>query len=322
MSILNISDFLVSKIHYNYAFINVNDSFIHYTVLIIFVIILIFIIIKIFNLRLNVVENRKSKLEKIIERRTKQLQIEKEKVDKLLQESIFQQKELKNVNEIKTKLIHTAAHDLKNPLQAILGFQFILNDRKDLDEELNEILNAIFRSSRKMFNIINDLLENASYDYNELYLNKKFYPLSEIIYDVISENNIRALQKKQKIEAKLDNKIIVEVDKKWFACAIDNILNNAIKYSDFNKKIEIRTYHEDNYINLEIVDEGIGIEKEEIKFLFDKFYKTSGSPTDGETSTGYGLFIAKDIINKHYGEIVVESQLKKGTTFIIRLPKN
>ena len=127
-------------------------------------------------------------------------------------------------------------------------------------------------------------------------------------------------QKEQKILTELDRSIYVDVDPIWMIKAIDNILSNAIKYSENGKSIWIDLIKNSCNLILTIRDEGQGISESDKDKLFKKFSRINSIPTDGESSTGLGLYIAKDIIEKHLGEISVESHLKKGAKFTIKLP--
>lgn len=288
--------------------------------LILLIIFLFIIISRIGQFRLNVLESRKEKLEILVQERTDALLKEKEKVEKLLEKSEKAKNELKQVTELRAKLINVAVHDLKNPLQSIIGFQFLTNERKDIDDELKEVLSVIFKSSQKMFNIINDILESASYEHSTLYLNKEIISLSELTKEVIEQNYIRINQKMQTLHTSLDNNIYINVDKIWFSKAVDNILSNAVKYSDLNKSITIKTYKDNSFIYIEIIDEGPGIPENEISNLFNQFYKINVMPTGGETSTGLGLYITKDIIERHDGFIDVKSKINVGSSFKICIP--
>ncbi len=279
-----------------------------------------FVILKTDQLKLNLLEKRKNRLEALVHQRTVDLLKEKEKVEYLLVKSEKAKMELQTANEIKTKLLDVAAHDLKNPLQSILGFEYLLKEQEDLSDDSKEMLDAIFRSSKKMLSIISDLLDTSSITSSDLKLRMRIENISAIIREVFYNNKYRALQKSQNIDLNLDDSIYANVDTVWFSKAIDNLLSNAIKYSEYDKNIWVSLLKDKNKILIKVRDEGPGISPDERKNLFSKFSKLSAKPTGGENSTGLGLYIAKDIVEKHNGEIEVETELNKGTTFIIKLP--
>lgn len=289
-------------------------------ILIILVIIFVIVLSKIGQLKISILEKRKEKLEKIIYERTEDLIREKEKVEKLLEETEYSKNKLQEANELKSKLMHIAAHDLKNPLQAILGFEYIIKeDFNNIDPGLEEIHEAIFNSSKKMLSIVSEILENKDAFISNIYLTKKIENLSQMIIEVCENNRVRANQKKQTIYLDLDDSIYIDVDKIWFIKALDNLISNAIKYSDFNKAIKITISKDQKFVYIKVRDQGKGFSETEKEKLFKKYQKLDNKPTDGESSTGLGLYIAKDIINNHGGDIFVESKIGEGSEFTIKL---
>lgn len=292
---------------------------------IIFFLVLIFMflfytVFKTGQLKINILENRKSKLESLVNERTSDLLKEKDKFEQLLLDSERAKEDLKRANDIKTKLINVAAHDLKNPLQSILGFQDLLNERLTNDPDAVEMLETIFSSSNKMLNIVNETLSAAAAELNEIVIKKNVYNVYKVVKDVVNPNLVRANQKLQVIHTNLDKSIYAEFDKELICRALDNLLSNAIKYSEYNKNIWVDAFKDGNYIKIAVKDEGPGISSEDIEKVFGEFQTIGSIPTGGETSSGYGLFLAKDIIVKHGGDIKVESQVGLGSKFIVELP--
>lgn len=284
------------------------------------IILLLYVVFKTGQLKISILEKRKSKLETLVNERTSDLLNEKDKFERLLLESERAKDDLKRANKIKTKLINVAVHDLKSPLQSILGFQELLKEKVDNDEEALEMIGTIFRSSQKMLNIVNETLAAASAELNEMVIKKSVYNVSEIVKEVVNPNKVRANQKLQVIHMNLDKSIYAEFDRELICRALDNLVSNAIKYSEFNRNIWVDAYKENKSIKITVADEGPGISSEGKTKLFKEFQTIGSVPTGGETSSGYGLFLAKDIVIKHGGDIKVESEIGSGSKFIVELP--
>jgi len=302
---------LISDIMPNWVFV---------VFLAIVIILLLYVVFKTGQLKINILEKRKSKLETLVNERTSDLLNEKEKFERLLLESERAKEDLKRANKVKTKLINVAVHDLKSPLQSILGFQELLKEKINNDNEALEMLDTVFKSSQKMLNIVNETLTAASAELNEIVIKKNVYNVSEIVKEVVNPNKVRANQKLQVIHMNLDKSIYAEFDRELICRALDNLVSNAIKYSEFNKNIWVNAYRENKSIKIAVADEGPGISDEGKTKLFQEFQTIGSVPTDGETSSGYGLFLAKDIVVKHGGEIKVESKIGTGSKFIVELP--
>lgn len=288
--------------------------------LILIVIFLLFVVFKTGQLKINILEKRKSKLESLVNERTSDLLKEKEKFERLLLDSERDKEEIKKANNFKTKLINLAVHDLKNPLQSILGFQQLIKERVSKDDDALEMLDTIFNSSNKMLEIINETLTTAAAELKEIVIKKNVYNVSEVVKDVVNPNKVRANQKLQVIHTNLDKYLYAEFDRDLICRALDNLISNAIKYTEYNKNILIEAYKEDKLIKISVADEGQGIAPDDTEKIFGEFQKIGSVPTGGESSSGYGLFIAKDIIIKHGGDIKVESEIGVGSKFIVELP--
>jgi signal transduction histidine kinase len=146
--------------------------------------------------------------------------------------------------------------------------------------------------------------------------------VNDIIKEVIRNNNNRALQKKQILQVTLKEDNVVFADEHWLKTAIDNIVSNAIKYSPFGKNIYVTAETREGDALIKIKDEGQGLTEDDKKKIFTQYQRLSARPTDGESSTGLGLSIVKDIIEFHNGKVWVESKKGEGAEFIIRLPGN
>ncbi|TAL71082.1 MAG: response regulator [Bacteroidetes bacterium] len=238
------------------------------------------------------------------------------KVNLILQEAI----------ELKNQFINMTVHDLKNPLNVIQGISVMLKDLGIKDPTESEMIDLIFESSTLMSNLINELLENASLESGKLTIDKKVIDLNEVVEDIIIGNRSRAENKQQQLIFNPGNKenCFINGDNIRIYEIIDNLVSNAIKYSPKAMPININTSYikikRNRFIRCEVRDEGPGMSHEDMKKLFGKFQRLSAQPTGGESSTGLGLSIVKQLVELHDGTIWAESELGKGSSFFVQFP--
>lgn len=219
------------------------------------------------------------------------------------------------------QMLSIFAHDLKNPLSTIiLGAELIKEEKID-GQAFQEICRRIVNAGKKSIKIIEDLLESAQKEENEIQFYFKKIDFSNLIKDVVSANQILADHKNQKIKLNIEaNPLVLADERKLFEIA-DNLINNAIKYSAPNKNIFITIKELNNNVILEVRDEGAGFTEEDAQHLFQRFSRLSAKPTGGETATGLGLSIVKTLVEAHKGKVLAKSEGKdKGSKFSIEIP--
>ncbi|MFA8342620.1 MAG: two-component regulator propeller domain-containing protein, partial [Rhodothermaceae bacterium] len=259
----------------------------------------------------------------------KSLSVKLEEYSKTLEQKVEERthelKEAKiqaeQANDLKTELLGIAAHDLKNPLNVILGFSNLIQDDIPENSESKEYLEAIKKSSDDMLDIISKLLDSAAIETGEIKLELESVSLNHLLQSVINEYNPLAANKNQRLKVTFPSEIIyINADAGRIKEVISNIVSNAVKYSPRNSDITINYFSDKNQANIDVSDQGPGISKTDRQKLFQKFQKLSSVPTGGESSTGLGLSIAKKLIELHSGNIKVETEQGKGSTFSIILP--
>jgi len=277
--------------------------------------------------RIRILEEKKNELEKIVEEKTTDLRDKQRMTEHLLVETKKTNlnleranEELRNVNKLKSDILSIAAHDLKNPLSSIIGFAEIMKEELPLNSPEYKMAKIIYESSIVMSKLIMDILDSAVVEGTNLKMKIETVDIAEIIERLVIENSHAANKKQQEIIFTTDKDYEVEADSRWIREAIDNLINNAIKYSPNKKKIFISISGNQNNVQIRVKDEGPGLTDDDMKNLFNKFQRLSAKPTGGESSTGLGLSIVKEIINLHNGKIWAESEYGHGSTFIIELP--
>lgn len=234
-----------------------------------------------------------------------------------------QNQELTKLNEEKNEFLGIAAHDLKNPLSAIMGLsELMLRDDMEFDiEEMKEYTTDINTSAVQMFRLVTDLLDVNAIEQGKINLLMENFPIANIAEDCY--NNYLKRAEDKSIKLVFDNQIDDAncfADSSKVSQVVDNLVSNAIKFSPHDKNIYISVLDDVDYLVIEVKDEG-GISEEDQKKMFTKFQKLSARPTGNENSTGLGLSIVKRLVEEMEGKIEVISELGKGAAFRLYMPK-
>ncbi|MDR3693733.1 HAMP domain-containing sensor histidine kinase [Mucilaginibacter sp.] len=227
--------------------------------------------------------------------------------------------EIERSSDFKSQLLGTVAHDLRNPIAAIETLAMVM-EMDEIDAELQENINIIKASCVQARTIIEELLESARNQNTAEFITVRT-DLDQFMAGVISkwEN-----QKGSKT-IELNCRVVpawVQLNHEKFQRVIDNLIGNALKFSGEGGTIEIDISKKNFQIIIEVKDQGIGIPKEKLPIIFDAFTKAGRPGLKGEQSTGLGLSIVKQIVEKHDGTIEVESEEGKGSVFRVTLPED
>lgn len=223
--------------------------------------------------------------------------------------------DIKRLENIRSQFVANVSHELKTPLTSIKGFAETLKFVEDIDTK-NKFLDIIDKEAERLTNLINDILILSNIENNHRMKEETFNP-KEVIEDVI--NMVTPQMNNKNIEIEFINKATKNLigDRDKFFQMILNLVENAIKYSNNETNIKIKIYNVNDYTYIEVEDNGIGIPKEDLPRIFERFYRVDKSRAKG--GTGLGLAIVKHIVKMFNGEIFVNSTLNKGTKFTIRL---
>jgi signal transduction histidine kinase len=237
---------------------------------------------------------------------------------------IKEQKEsLQDLNREKDGMIGIVAHDLRAPLNRVVGLAQIMKMNPNLDGELLNTLELIEKMCDSGISLIRDLLAINNVEYESGHMNWKEIILNDFMMILLKNYEVQAQSKKIQIHLEQPpEQIIVKTDENFLTRIVDNLLSNALKFSPSRLNIYLTISRIDDKINISIRDEGYGISPEDQQKMFKKFQKLTARPTGGEDSTGLGLAIVKSLTEKLKGNIRVISELKKGAEFIVELPAN
>ena len=229
------------------------------------------------------------------------------------------------VQKLKSDFVANVSHELRTPLQSIkLGLETINNGHatKDLESQ-KKILPVVLQQTSRMENIVNDLLSLSRIELQEHIRPNDKVDLNEIIshsielhQEILKKNNIKCEfeEKSKSIKTNGDRNRLIEV--------FNNLIDNAIKYSEKNKKIIIKSKIEGDYFIVVIKDEGIGISKENIPQITERFFRVDPAKSKEVGGTGLGLAIVKHIVNQHRAEMIISSEINKGTEITLNFPLN
>ncbi|MBI1932263.1 MAG: PAS domain S-box protein [Ignavibacteriales bacterium] len=246
--------------------------------------------------------------------------VEAARLNEMLWES---ETRLKELNVSKDKFFSIISHDLRSPLTSIIGFaEVMLEDLETLSkEDLKEFTNSIFKSSKNLQNLLENLLQWSKIQTGRIEFNPINFELMHLINDVIALYQVNAARKKISLQNTVEKNYTVNADKFMIETVLRNLVSNAIKFTPQGGVIKIKV-DEENDDNLIIIveDDGVGIKEDVIEKLFriDSHITTKG--TDKEKGTGLGLILCKEFIEKHNGTIWVESEIEKGSEFKFTLP--
>lgn len=230
-------------------------------------------------------------------------------------------KELYNMEKLRKRLTSDISHELRTPLTSIQTHLEAMID--GIWEPTEEGLISVNEEVIRISHLVDELKNLAKYDSDKNKLNISEVDLEQLIKNIIYNNESFALEKNIKIEYNLE-KIKAHIDKEKISQVIVNLISNAIRYTNCNcerlGKIIIRLYKEENLIKISVKDNGIGIPKKSLDYIFERFYRVDKSRCRNTGGTGVGLTICKSIIDLHNGNIEVKSEVNKGSEFIVSIP--
>lgn len=218
-----------------------------------------------------------------------------------------------------------ASHQLRTPATAVKQYIGMILEgyNGDITEEQRETLKQAYASNERQLRIAEDLLSTAKLESDELELDKESVDLRELIQSVVDEQQEILKLRKQKLEVEMpDEATMVTVDHVRFRMVIDNLISNASKYTPEEGSLFVSLVKENDKAILSVKDHGVGIAENDIPKLFAKFSRIPNKLSTKVGGSGLGLYIAKQIVEKHNGTIKVESKLDEGTTFTIELDVN
>lgn len=233
-----------------------------------------------------------------------------------------QNQELQDLDRLKTRFFSNISHELRTPLTLILGPTETLLSRGDaLEARVHEGLLLIHRNTLRLLKLINDLLDLAKLDQGAEVLRKKSFPVAPFLKGLV--DSIRHLGLSKQLRFKIeegDSVVEVTADPSRLEKVLLNLLTNALKFTPAGGTIRLRWERRGEETWIEVIDTGMGIPPEDLQKIFDRFHQVRSNLGNQSQGVGIGLALAKELVTEHGGQLEVESEVGRGTTFRVRLP--
>lgn len=230
---------------------------------------------------------------------------------------------LREVDRLKQEFLANMSHELRTPLNSIIGYSEVLLDGVDgdLTEDAVEDVDAIYTSGKHLLNIINEILDLAKIDAGQMRLSRQEKDVVAILKHIVVSSQV--LVKDKPVEILLEEAAPISttyIDPVRMNQIMLNLVGNAIKFTEEGSITVRYGMQDDDYIRVEIIDTGMGMDAEQLALIFQRFRQVDGSSTRRAGGTGLGLTITKQLVEMHGGEIDVTSEVGRGSSFFFSLP--
>ncbi|MDP2388593.1 MAG: HAMP domain-containing sensor histidine kinase [Bacteroidota bacterium] len=232
-------------------------------------------------------------------------------------------KKQKRLNELKSDFINNMTHELKTPLATIqLASEVIMKQSGDPQSPVHQMANTIKSQSKRMDDDVKNILQAALLDNSTaVALNYSKFDLKKTIEEMIFSFDLIAKEKNVSIKLRYDATENISADKDLLEKALNNLVDNAIKYSDLEKEVRIEVKSLDKALQISVTDKGSGISKEDIPHVFDKFYRAGKGNIHYNKGYGLGLSFVKKVAELHNGKVELVSERNKGTIITLTIPQ-
>jgi signal transduction histidine kinase len=256
---------------------------------------------------------------KYLEELNRKTEAEKRLLEELNAKTEAEKLILEDLNKLKTHMIRMASHDLKNPLGRVFGYAELALMDLGLDDETRQFIEHVKTAGEEMNSLISEILNLEQLRSGTLQREKLAF--NQLVREVITRHDPDMYRKSQTFSGEIsDNNLFIAGDTRQLSQAVSNLVGNAIKYTPDGGHIIVRVYAQDGNAHLEVSDTGYGMPPEALPKLFTEFYRVKSEATAGIAGTGLGLSLVKNVVTAHGGNIRVESELGKGSTFFVDVP--
>ncbi|MEX0799230.1 MAG: ATP-binding protein, partial [Bacteriovoracaceae bacterium] len=228
-------------------------------------------------------------------------------------------KMFKKVDKLKQNFISLMSHDLKTPVAKIAGIADILRAQYPNEPKQNQLLDNIALSTKELNNFITSILDLTKIESRNITLGLESKDINNLIEQTVEKLKFEANEQNIKIETDLAPLYPIKLDVTLINRVLANLIGNAIKYSGKGSRIIVNSWDNEDWVFVEIKDNGRGIREEDLEYIFDKFYRVKNDESHKIKGSGLGLYLVKYFIELHHGKISVTSKIDEGTSFLIQL---
>lgn len=226
---------------------------------------------------------------------------------------------LKKVENLKQNFISLMSHDLKTPVAKIAGLADVTRNQHRGNPELEKNLTSIIDSTKELNGFITSILDLTKIESRNLTLNVVSKDINLVIEEIVGQLTFQAKQKAIDVSMDLAPMYPIQMDLTLIRRVLSNLVENAIKYSGEGTKVSVKSWDDEKWVYVEVKDTGPGIPDSDIEYIFEKFYRVKNDASHSIKGTGLGLYLVKYFVELHGGQISVESEVNKGTTFLVKL---
>ena len=268
------------------------------------------------------IEQQRLQLQLQVKEKTTDLQLKNEILEQTVNQLKASEIKLSELNQVKDKLFSVVSHDLRNPLATMQSFLKLITDHEEKmsDEEREKLFAEAQQSLNNMNELLYNLLQWSKSQMNLLQFRPDKLYIKPVIEGAVKLVQLHAHMKQVEIKTSVQESLVAHADKDMIEFIIRNLLSNAIKFSQRQSVVEVNAYLTSATVTIEIIDNGIGLHESKIKKLLEKHTSISRRGTEKEKGTGLGLLISKEFIEKNGGQLQIESQPGKGSSFSFALP--
>jgi ligand-binding sensor domain-containing protein/signal transduction histidine kinase len=264
---------------------------------------------------------RRRELERLVQERTQALTEQQQRAEEARAEAERQREIAQQATEVKTEMLQIAAHDLKNPLQFVLGHAEMAEISLGEGKPVGQYVANIHLAAHRMLETLTRLLDASAMDTGQLVLRSQRLDLGYVARLVVEANRAAASRKGQDLGLEVEGELPVTGDAQRLVEVVENLVGNAIKYSPLSSKIQVTARRQDGRAVVEVKDAGPGLTEDDKRRMFGRFQRLSARPTGGEPATGLGLSIAKQLAELMSGEISAASAGPgQGACFTLSMP--
>lgn len=225
----------------------------------------------------------------------------------------------KKVDRLKQNFISLMSHDLKTPVARIAGIADILKNQHQLNKDQQTLVEKISDATKELNKFITSILDLTKIESQNITLKLENKDINKVVESVSHQLRFDANRKNITISQELGPLYPISVDTQLMNRVISNLIENAIKYSGENTEVLVKTWDDEDWVYIEVKDNGVGISKEDLDHIFDKFYRVKNDKSHSVKGSGLGLYLVKYFVELHNGTIEASSVIGEGTVFLVKL---